>query len=513
MKYSNQIFTSVIPSLPYQYFIFVASSLSENSVHNQEQSFRVQFSLLKPLRFIRNQECLPCIMSSKRNKRNFITPNRDQLTLMPPAIEDWLPERHLARFVVEVTAQLNMDNIYESYGRFGAPPLDPRMLLGLIFYGYCSGIFSSRKIEAATYDSVAFRYISGDLHPDHDSIASFRQRFLEEIESLFVEILLIAKSMGFVKVGNVNVDGTKEKANASKHSAMSYAHIEKLEKQYEAEVQRLIELAQQADSEKVQDLDIPEEMKRREDRLAKIREAKQVLEERAKERYEKEKAEYDDKMNKRKKQEEATGKKPRGKVPKPPKEGPRPKDQYNFTDPQSRIMKTADGFDQCYNAQAAVTDNMMIVGGYATDHSNDKGELKEVLDSIPQELGEVKTATADTGYYSEKAIEACEIRGIDPHIATGRQKHNGWLEWKLSNPEKEATQLSTKERMRQKLKSEQGHAIYRKRKMTVEPVFGIIKEIMGFRRFSFRGIEKVNAEWKLVCCAYNLKRMFKLSIV
>jgi len=451
-------------------------------------------------------------MSHKRNKRKFITPDRQQLTFLPPAIEDWLPEQHLARFVVEVTDQLNMDKIYESYGTVGAPPLDPRMLLGLIFYGYCTGVFSSRKIEAATYDSVAFRYISGDLHPDHDSIAAFRQRFLEEIEAFFVEILIIAQAMGFVKVGNVNVDGTKEMANASRHSAMSYAHIEKLEKQYEEEVKRLIELAQAADSEKVQDLDIPEEMKRREDRLTKIREAKKVLEERAKERYEKEKAEYDEKMKKRKEKEEATGQKPRGKTPKPPEEGPRPKDQYNFTDPESRIMKTSDGFDQCYNAQAAVTDDMLIVGGYATDHGNDKGELAEVLDSIPKELGEVKTATADSGYFSETAVRECEERRIDAHIATGRQKHNGWLDRKLSDPEKESNTLSVKERMRRKLKTEQGQSVYRKRKMTVEPVFGIIKEIMGFRRFSFRGMEKVNGEWKLVCCAYNLKRMFKLSI-
>lgn len=433
---------------------------------------------------------------------------------MPPSIEEWLPDQHLARFVVEVTDQLNMDKIYEAYGTTGAPPLDPRMLLALIFYGYATGVFSSRKIEAATYDSVAFRYISGDLHPDHDSIASFRQRFLKQIEEFFVEILIIAQTMGFVKVGNVNVDGTKEKANASKHSAMSYAHIEKLEKQYEQEVDRLMKLAEEADSEKVQDLDIPDEMKRRSDRLDKIREAKKVLEERAEERYEKEKQEYEEKMKKRGEKEEATGKKPGGRKPKPPEEGPRPKDQYNFTDPESRIMKTSDGFDQCYNAQAAVTDNMMVVGGYVTDHCNDKGELTEVLDSIPEELGKVETATADTGYFSEAAVEECEERGIDAHIATGRQKHNCWLDQKLAEmgQESEPVALSIKETMRQKLKSKEGKSVYRLRKMTVEPVFGIIKEIMGFRRFSFRGKEKVNSEWKLVCSAYNLKRMFKLSI-
>ena len=453
-------------------------------------------------------------MSSKRAKRKFISPDRKQLTFLPPAIEDWLPEKHLACFVVEITEKLNMDKIYESYGTVGAPAYDPRMMLGLIFYGYSTGVFSSRKIEAATYDSVAFRYISGGLHPDHDSIAVFRQRFLGEMEALFVEILLIAKTMNFVKVGNVNIDGTKQKANASKHSAMSYAYLDKLEKQFQEEVARLMKVAEEADSENNHDLDIPEELKLREDRLAKIAEAKRVLEARAKDRYEREKREYDEKMAEREKKEKETGRKPRGKTPKPPEEGPRDKDQYNFTDPESRIMKTSDGFDQCYNGQAAVTDNMLIVGAYATDHCNDKGELADVLDSIPEELGRIGTATADTGYFSEEAVKACEGREIDAHLATGRQKHNQWLDRKLAGPDPtgDAAPLSVKERMSQKLRTDQGHSVYRLRKMTVEPVFGIIKEIMGFRRFSFRGMEKVNAEWQLVFSSYNLKRMFKLSM-
>lgn len=457
-------------------------------------------------------------MAHKRNKRKFISPDRNQYTLMPPSIDEWLPDQHLARFVVEVTGQLNLDKIYESYGTTGAPPYDPAMLLGLIFYGYATGVFSSRKIEAATYDSVAFRYISGDLHPDHDSISTFRQRFLKQIESLFVEILVIAQSMDFIKVGNVNIDGTKVKANASKHRAMSYAHIEKLEQQYQEEVQHLMELAEEADSQKVEDLDIPKELQGRADRLAKIREARKVLEARAKERYKQEKQAYDEKMKEREEKEKSTGKKPRGRTPKPPRDnGPRDKDQYNFTDPESRIMKTSDGFDQCYNAQAAVSDNMMVVGGYVTGHCNDKEELTEVLDSVPIELGKIETATADTGYFSESAVEGCEERGIDAHIATGRQKHNTWLDQKLEQqgadqPESEPGPVSVKERMRQKLKRPEGQAVYRLRKMTVEPVFGIIKEIMGFRRFSFRGEEKVNAEWKLVCSTYNLKRMFKLKM-
>lgn len=447
--------------------------------------------------------------------RTFIKADRHQLSLLPPSIEEWLPDQHLARFVVEICEALDLSEIYDQYGSSGPPPYDPQMLLGLLFYGYSTGVFSSRKIEAATYDSVAFRYLSGNHHPDHDTIATFRQRFLSQIEGLFVEILLIARSMGFVKVGKVNIDGTKVGANASKHSAMSYAHIDRLEKQFVAEISRLLEMAQAADQED-QGLDIPAEIQRREDRLAKLREAKEVLEERAKARYEQEKAEYEAKMKLRQQKEKESGKKVRGKKPTPPEEGPRPKDQYNFTDPQSRIMKTADGFDQCYNAQAAVTEEMLIVGAYANAHCNDKEELLPVLDSISTELGKVDTAAADTGYFSQDNVKGAWERKIEPYIAVGRQGHNQWLDQYLARQQAEQAppdpRGSAKVQMSQKLKAETGQAIYRLRKMTVEPVFGIIKEVMGFRRFSLRGEQAINGEWLLVCSAFNLKRLFKLSL-
>jgi transposase len=455
--------------------------------------------------------------------RPFIRPNRKQLTLMPPSIEEWLPEKHLARFVVEITEELDLTHIYRQYSIEGSPPYDPRMLLGLLFYGYATGVCSSRKIEAATYDSVAFRYISGNLHPDHDTIAQFRKRFLSEMERLFVEILLVAKAMGMLKVGNVNIDGTKVQASASKHKAMSYQYIEQLEKSLEEEVSALLKLAEQTDlQEDEQGLDIPEELSRREDRLAKIRQAKAVLQQRAKERYEAEKAEYDAKVKARAEKEKATGKKPGGTPPKPPEEGPRPKDQYNFTDPESRIMKTSNGFDQCYNAQAVVTDEMLIVGGYVNAHGNDKEELLPALDSVSKKLGKIKRSTADTGYFSEEAVAGAEKRGVDPYIATGRQRHNQWLKRELEAGQRgeenqdqasgKKKKKSVKEKMREKLKTPEGKAIYRLRKMTVEPVFGIIKEAMGFRRFSLRGEEKVDGEWKLICASYNLKRMFNLAM-
>lgn len=446
--------------------------------------------------------------------REFIRADRRQYSLLPPSIEEWLPKNHLARFVVEICDQLDLSKLYAQYGTSGSPAYDPKMLLGLLFYGYSTGVFSSRKIEAATYDSVAFRYISGNHHPDHDTIATFRQRFLGEIEGFFVEILVIAHSMGFVKVGKVNIDGTKVQANASKHSAMSYEYIERLEEQFTQEISRLMELAREADTQEEQELDIPKEIERREDRLAKIRGAKAVLEARARERYEREKAEYEAKMKAREEKEKETGKSVRGKQPQPPEEGPKPKDQFNFTDPESRIMKTADGFEQCYNAQAAVTEEMFIVGAYANAHCNDKEELLPVLDSIPESLGKIETAAADTGYFSEDNVKGTIKRKIDPYIAVGRQSHNQWLDQHFAQQEQSPPDpaASPTAQMSQKLKTEKGREVYRLRKMTVEPVFGIIKEIMGFRRFSLRGEQAVHGEWLLVCSAFNLKRLFKLSL-
>ena len=431
---------------------------------------------------------------------------------MPASIDEWLPQKHLARFVVEITEQLGLSAIYKEYKPSGPPPYDPRMLLALLFYGYATGVYSSRKIEEATYDSVAFRFISGNLHPDHDTLADFRKRFLEQIGGCFVQILLIAQSLGFVKVGQVNIDGTKIQANASKHSAMSYEHMERLEQQFKEEVERLMERAKQVDMQEDQELDIPAEIQRREDRLEKILAAKAVIEQRAKERFEREQAEYEAKMKARAEKEKASGKKIGGKKPTAPEEGPTSKDQYNFTDPESRIMKTSDGFDQCYNAQAAVSGQMLIVGAFANAHGVDTQELLPVLDAIPPILGKVDAAAADNGYFSPGNIQGCTQRKVEPYIAVGKQAHNQWLDEQIARqePEPPGDLASPSKQMSHKLKTEIGRAIYRLRKMTVEPVFGIIKEIMGFRRFSFRGEQYINGEWLLVCSAFNLKRLFVL---
>jgi len=301
--------------------------------------------------------------------KRFKGADRNQGLLMPYDLGDWLPEDHLARFVVDIVEKLDFTSVYQEYAGKGSTAYDPKLLLSLLFYGYATGIFSSRKIEAATYDSVAFRYISGNHHPDHDTIANFRKRFLPQIKVWFKEVLLIGKELGLLKIGNIYIDGTKVKANASKHKAMSYEYIKRLEKQLEGEIEKLLQLGEaQDEKEKNIDLDIPQEIRLRKDRLKKIQEAKKVIEERAAERYEKEKKEHEAKLKKRKEKEEKTGKKPRGRAPKAPDEAPKETDQYNYTDPESRIMKTADGFDQCFNGQAAVNDDMIIVGAHCNAH-------------------------------------------------------------------------------------------------------------------------------------------------
>lgn len=427
---------------------------------------------------------------------SFIGADRDQISFMPHDLNDWLPEDHLARFVVDIVDKMDLCQVYSSYSGKGSTPYDPKLLLSLIFYGYSTGVFSSRKIETASYDSVAFRFISGNHHPDHDTIASFRKKHLPELKGWFKEILLIGNELGLLKLGNIFIDGSKVQANASKHKAMSYKRLKQLEKQLDCEIEQLMALGQTQDQKDEQSIvDIPDEIKRRQDRLTKINTAKKVIEQRRKEAYQEEKAEFDKKQQARKKYEKETGKKPRGRAPKEPSSEPAEKDQYNFTDPESRIMKTSKGFDQCYNAQIAVNEDMLIVSNYANAHHNDKQEFLPTIESVPDELkSQITSAVADTGYFSENNIEQCP-KNITPIIAKSKETHNSYIE-QLLNPTNQ---------------NEKDKEIYRKRKHTVEPVFGIIKEILGFRRFSFRGKDDIDNEWGLVCLSYNLKRMFNLK--
>ncbi len=310
----------------------------------------------------------------------FKTINRDTAYLLPPSLQDWLPEKHLVRFVVDMVERLDLSELESRYGGGGKQPYHPALLLSLLFYGYATGIFSSRKLEQASYDSVAFRFITGDTHPDHDTIATFRKRFLKELESLFVQLLVIAKVMGLFKLGHVSLDGTKIKANASKHKAMSWGYANKLEDQLHKEVQELLRRAEQADADDEPEIDIPNELVRREDRLAAIEKAKEEIERRAQERFEAEQTDYEAKLKQRKAREAVTGKKACGREPKPPETGPGDKDQVNFTDSESRIMPSSEGFVQGYNAQAAVDiESHLIVENHLTQQPNDKLEVEPTL--------------------------------------------------------------------------------------------------------------------------------------
>ena len=356
----------------------------------------------------------------------------DRLTrfLLPPSVDEWLPQRHLARFVAEVIEGLDLTAMSKNYRGTGSSSYHPAPLLGLLVYGYATGVFSSRKLERATYDSVAFRFIAANDHPDHDTIATFRRRFLKDIEALFVKVLLLAREMGVLKMGTVALDGTKIHANASRHSALSYEHAGKIEAQLKAEVAELLAKAEAADRTDIPDgMSIPEELARRQDRLEKLAVARAKIEARAKERYARELAEHEAKLAVREAKTVATGKKPGGKLPQPPVEGPLPTDQINLTDEESRIMPVAGGgFEPCYNAQAAVAaGSLLVVAQDVVQAVNDKQQIEPMLDQIdklPDELGEVDTLLADTGYFSAANVAACGDAGIDPLIAMGRQPHH-----------------------------------------------------------------------------------------
>jgi transposase len=449
---------------------------------------------------------------------NFRPINRDTGFLLPPSVDEWLPQRHLARFVVEVIDGLDLSELVKAYRGSGSASYHPAMLLGLMVYGYATKVFSSRAIERGTYDSVAFRFIAGNEHPDHDTIATFRKRFLPLIQALFVDVLKLARAMGMLKLGTVALDGTKIHANASRHSALSYGHAKKIEKQLRKEVQQLLRLAEAADGVNTPDgMSIPEELERRELRLAAIAAAKAKIEARAEERLEREQVEHRSKLAARAEHEKRTGKKPRGRPPEPPTGGVKDEDQLNLTDEDSRIMRVAGGaFEQCYNAQAMVaTGSMLIVATEVTQAGNDKEQLRPMiqkLQALPQELGRAKRILADHGYLSHSNVERCVAAKIEPLIAVGRTPHR--MSWKrrfAAAPKSPPNSASALQKMAHRLKTPRGRKLYALRKQTPEPVFGIIKSVMGYRQCLLRGLESVKGEWNLVSLSWNIKRMFALQ--
>jgi transposase len=447
---------------------------------------------------------------------NFRPTDRQTGFLMPPSVDEWLPERHLARFVVEVVEGLDLRGMSGSYRGSGSASYHPTILLGLLVYGYATGVFSSRKLERATYDSVAFRFIAGNEHPDHDTIASFRRRFLKQIQALFVEVLKLAREMGVLKLGTVALDGTKMHANASRHSALSYEQAGKIEAQLKAEVADLLAKAEAADQADVPDgMSIPDELARRAARLAKLAEARAKIEARAKERFEREQAEHQAKLAERAAKTAATGKKPGGRLPQPPATGPLPRDQINLTDEDSRIMAVAGGgFEQCYNAQAVVAaDSLLVVAADVVQAPNDKQQLApmvEQLKVLPDELGRVETLLADNGYCSAANVAACEALDIVPLIAMGRQSHYPSLHDRFAAAPPAPQDPTAVQAMAHRLKTPDGKKLYALRKQVPEPVFGIIKSVLGFRQFLLRGLDHVRGEWSLVTMAWNLKRLFAL---
>ena len=433
-------------------------------------------------------------------------------------MDDWLPQRHLARFVVEVVDQLDLSELVKAYRGSGSASFHPAILLGLLVYGYATKVFSSRALERATYDSVAFRFIAGNEQPDHDTIAAFRKRFIGQIEPLFVEVQQLARAMGMLKMGTVALDGTKLHANASRHSALSYGHAKQIEKQLKREVQQLIKLAEQADAAQVPDgMSIPEELERRELRLAAIAEAKTKIEARAEERFEGDQAEHQAKLLARQEQAQRTGKKPGGRPPQPPSGGVGAKQQINLTDEDSRIMPVAGGrFDQCYNAQAAVaTGSLLVVANTVTQAANDKRQIAPIiaqLKALPKELGRTRRVLADTGYLSQANVEGCEAAKIEPLIAMGREPHHrSWRQRFAAAPKPPPASATAMQRMAYRLKTPRGRKMYALRKQTPEPVFGIIKSVMGYRQFLLRGLRNVQGEWDLVTMSWNIKRMFALQ--
>lgn len=450
--------------------------------------------------------------------------DRQTPMLLPECIQDWIPEDDLAHFIIDAVAALKLDQCRINHRGTGDAQYPPEMMLSVLVYCYATGLFSSRRIEHATWQNVAVRYICANTHPDHDTLCAFRRKNGPLIQETFVKILQMARAVKLLKVGTVSVDGTKILANASKHAANSYGKAGELIATLENEVSQLIAKAEEADSTPLEDgLSIPQEIARRETRKARLQAAREVIEARARERAAEEKAERTAAMEERAARL-ARGEKLKGKAPAGPEsvdETPAATDQYNYTDPESRIMKTGSGFEQSYNAQAAVEiESRLIVGQTVTAAPNDKEQLVPTLASIPAELGKPERVLTDSGFYSEAAVAAVEAPGEDGRpgvevIAAVKKKgHHRSVEdlEKKADPPPPGADATAKERMAHRTATKAGKEIYKQRQQTVEPVFGIIKAAMGFRQFLLRGIGKVGLEWGLVSLAYNLRRLHTLGM-
>ena len=445
----------------------------------------------------------------------FVNVDRNTPMLLPPDLREWVPEEDMVHFVIEAVAGMNLPTLKINRRGCGSEQYPPKMMLTLLIYCYANGIFSSRRIERATYRDVAVRFLTADTHPDHDTICTFRRENFEAAAAAFLQVLQLARTMGVLKVGTISVDGTHIKANASKNRNVRYDRAKQLELQLEEDIRDLVERAEKADHNHDDDgQSIPEEIARRENLKQRIRAAREYLENKAKDRALAEQPEYEEKVRRRESREN------KGRKIHPPKDTPDDREQVNLTDHDSRLMRKSkrEGYTQSYNAQAVVDadGSQLILSNHVTMCASDANELEPAVNNIPASVGTPDKVLADTGYANADTIERLEQNGKDLYVAVGRnagslqRRYDFRPESVTARPEKKITDPRMLA-MKEKLSTEEGQRIYAKRKHTVEPVFGIIKQVMGYRQTLLRGFEKISGDWGLVCLAYNFKRLFSLQ--
>ncbi len=444
----------------------------------------------------------------------FVNSDRNQRLLLPPDLRDWVPEDDLAHFVIEAVERVDLSAFSINDRGTGSAQYHPRMMLALLIYCYANGIFSSRRIERATYRDIGVRYIAGNVHPDHDTICKFRRENVSAIAQAFLEVLLLARELKLLKVGRVSVDGSKIDANANKHKSIRYDRAKQLREQLQEEINGLLQQAEAADKEGAEDPNqLPEQLRRREDLKSKLDEACRRLEERARKQAEREQAEWESRMAERDKRPGCR----KGKKPKPPRQEPEETEQINLTDPDSRLMRKnrRSSYRQAYNVQAVVDaeGSQLVLGTRVSQCASDRNELVADVRTIDPSLGQPTQVLADNGFANGDQVETLQEEGIDILISTGRRNSRKY-DFRPERPVQERKPHRQKWliEMEQKLDSEAGRQAYRLRQQTVEPVFGIIKSVMGFRQFLRRGLANVSAEWELVALAYNCKRLHRLQL-
>jgi transposase len=449
--------------------------------------------------------------------------DRDTPLLLPPNLRDWVPADHLVHLVMDAVESLELRGVRLNERGTGSEQYPPRLLLSLLIYSYATGVFSSRRIEQSTYDNVPVRLLCAELHPDHDTICTFRRENGALLQESFGQVLRLARELKVAQFGQITVavDGTKVLAHASKHSAVSYQRAGEMIEQLDLEVRQLLVKAEQADATPLAEgLTIPEEITRRTERKAALARARAELEARAAARYAVEAAEHQERLAEREARK-GRGERVGGRPPEPPSPTPEPKEQYNFTDPESRIMKAGTGghFEQTYNAQAAVeVASRLIVAQRVSPAANDKEQLIPTIAAMDPAVETVAHVLADSGFFSAAAVQALEqraegqARGTRVYAAVERHSHHRTVAdlERQAEPAAPAPEASPMEVMRHRLRTQTGQALYKLRQQTVEPVFGILKSVLGFRQFRLRGLQKVSLEWTLVCLAYNVKRLHRM---